>query len=446
LFLRCKNKIMSTQVFAVTGNPILHSKSPNMFNTMFRHCGLDASYLYYAAASAEEAMFLFRQLGTKGMNVTSPFKETIGEYLDVIHDEADILGSVNTVVSVDGVLHGYNTDFYGVTQSFFDAGITLKGRKCLVVGAGGAGKAAAYGLYSVGAEVTMVNRTGEKARKAAELIGCKCGEFSDLERLVSQNEIILSALQQNVNPVDAQWLTSEHIIFDANYKGSLLVDEAKKRGCTIVSAEDWLLNQAVASYKLFLGSEPDKEVMRSGLRLPTLSQKNHVLATIGIMGAGKTSHGKVLAEKLNYQFKDIDKEIVLREGMPITQIFSEKGEPYFRELERDTLQKTFSPDTQNILSCGGGIVVNEPNRTLLKENALVLWLYATPEAIIKRVNISKRPLLQCENPQEKLRQLLVERKDMYVNTAHVVFSTEKRTKYESTDILKNEIEKIWGHK
>ena len=226
----------------------------------------------------------------------------------------------------------------------------------------------------------------------------------------------------------------------------MLVDEAKKRGCTIVSAEDWLLNQAVASYKLFLGSEPDKEVMRSGLRLPTLSQKNHVLATIGIMGAGKTSHGKVLAEKLNYQFKDIDKEIVLREGMPITQIFSEKGEPYFRELERDTLQKTFSPDTQNILSCGGGIVVNEPNRTLLKENALVLWLYATPEAIIKRVNISKRPLLQCENPQEKLRQLLVERKDMYVNTAHVVFSTEKRTKYESTDILKNEIEKIWGHK
>ena len=91
-------------------------------------------------------------------------------------------------------------------------------------------------------------------------------------------------------------------------------------------------------------------------------------------------------------------------------------------------------------------MVNEPNRTLLKENALVLWLYATPEAIIKRVNISKRPLLQCENPQEKLRQLLVERKDMYVNTAHVVFSTEKRTKYESTDILKNEIEKIWGHK
>ena len=102
---------MATQIFAVTGNPILHSKSPNMFNAMFQHNGYDAEYLYFGAESAEEALFLFKNLGAKGMNVTSPFKETIGRLLDVVHDEAKILGSVNTVVHENGKLHGYNTDF-----------------------------------------------------------------------------------------------------------------------------------------------------------------------------------------------------------------------------------------------------------------------------------------------------------------------------------------------
>ncbi|MCQ2958587.1 MAG: NAD(P)-binding domain-containing protein [Bacteroidales bacterium] len=437
---------MATKLLAVTGKPILHSKSPNMFNAQFKHYGIDAEYLYFAAETAEEAIFLFRQLGLKGMNVTSPFKEQIGKLLDVVHDEAKILDSVNTVVSKDGKLHGYNTDFYGVTQSFADTGISIQGKKCLVIGAGGAGKSAAYGLHSQGAEVTIINRTLEKAQKAAEIIGCNYAEISQLEQYVRQSEIIISALQQNINPIEDQWLTKEHIIFDANYKGSPLIEMAKQKQCTIVSAEDWLLNQAIASYKLFLDAEPDKAVMKSGLQQPTLADKNHVISTIGIMGAGKSSHGLELSKQMQFDFKDIDDEIVKEQGKPITQIFAEHGEAYFRNIEKETLSKNFSTDKPCILSCGGGIVLNEPNRNLLKDNTLVIWLYATPDAIIQRVNIAKRPLLQCDNPLEKLQQLLNDRKELYARTAHVVFSTETRPKTRSAERLKDEIERIWKTK
>lgn len=435
-----------SQLFAVTGNPILHSKSPNMFNNQFKYFGIDAEYLYFAAETPEEAIFLFRELGAKGMNVTSPFKEKIGKLLDVVHDEAKILGSVNTVVNKNGELHGYNTDFYGVTQSFIDAGISLKGRKCLVIGAGGAGKSAAFGLHSQNADVTIVNRTLQKAQQSAEIIGCKYSSTENLENLVRQSEIIISALQQNVNPIQESWLTGNHIIFDANYKGSPLIEMAKRKKCTIVSAEDWLLNQAIASYKLFLGTEPDKSVMKQGLSMPTLAEKNHIISTIGIMGAGKTTHGRLLSERLNYSFKDIDDEIVAADGRPITEIFAQNGEAYFRELEKSTLSKNFNENQPCILSCGGGIVLNEPNRNLLKDNSLVVWFYATPQAIIQRINIAKRPLLQEENPLGKLEKILTDRKELYMHTAHVVYSTEASAKEHTAERLQDEIERIWKRK
>ena len=437
---------MNTQLFAVTGNPILHSKSPNMFNTQFQHDGRNAEYLYLMAETAEEAIFLFRELGLRGMNVTAPFKEKIGALLSVVHDEAKILGCVNTVVNENGELHGYNTDFYGVVQSFIDAGISLQGKQCVVIGAGGAGKAAAYGLYTHGAQVTIVNRTLEKAEKTAQLIGCKFAPIGQLQQLMEHCDILISALQQNVNPVSEEWLTPNHIVFDANYKGSPLIEMARRKHCTIVSAEDWLLNQALASYKLFLGESPDKSVMKLGLAKPTLADKKHIISTIGIMGAGKTTHGKNLANALKYDFKDIDDEIVAKEGRSIPDIFAKDGEAYFRNVEKETLSNIFVADNPCVISCGGGIVLNEPNRNLLKDNSLVLWFYATPQSIIQRITISKRPLLHGDNPLGKLEQLLSDRKELYAHTANVVFSTESTSREHVVERLQDEIERIWKTK
>lgn len=431
-----------TQLFGVTGRPIMHSKSPGMFNTMFAHSQKDAAYVHVMAKDAAQAMFLFSALNMKGMNVTAPFKEKIIPHIHELHDEARILRSVNTVVNKNGVIHGYNTDHYGVTQSFIDANISIAQKKCLVIGAGGAGKAAAYGMQKHRAQVTIVNRTTAKARKAAEAIGCRWDSISRLEELVHTHTIIILALSQHINPVHTDWLHSQHIVFDANYKGSALIPIAQSKQCTIVSAEDWLLNQAVAAYTLFLGEQPDKEIMRKGLQVKQLADKKRIISTIGLMGAGKTSYGKLLAEKLHIAFKDTDEVISEEQDMSISNIFATKGEQYFRELERSELKKSFDSQQQYVLSCGGGIVVNEDNRALLKDNSVVLWLYATPEATIERVNISKRPLLQVDNPLETLQNLMLTRRGMYAHTAHVLVCTEQKLKGHTTNRIIEELQAL----
>lgn len=417
-----------TQIFAVTGNPVMHSKSPAMFNNVFEKKRIDAAYIRLAAEDPVDAIFVIKSLGIRGVNVTAPFKESIVKYIDKVHDDAKALGCVNTIINKKGKLHGYNTDPYGVTQSFADNGIILKGKQCLVIGAGGAGKAAAFGLLKEGAIVTIVNRTNSTAKKFAKRIGCNSNNFDKLEELVKNTDIIISALSQNINPVKKKWLRSSHIIFDANYKNSLLNPIALETGCTVLNAENWLLNQAVRSFEIFLNEIPDVNLMKEGLKCEDLSYRKRKISLIGLTGSGKTSVGKVLSKNLNFDFIDIDKSVSEKKGMIISEIFENYGEAYFRELEMKELAESFSSDNPLIISCGGGIVKCESNRIKLKENSIVVWIFVSPETIYSRADLNDRPLLQVEDPLRKLKNLLKERKGMYSESAHIIFCNEQINK------------------
>ncbi|MDR1761024.1 MAG: NAD(P)-binding domain-containing protein [Bacteroidales bacterium] len=432
----------TTQLFAVTGKPILHSKSPDLFNAQFKASGKNAAYLRIMAKDAEQAIFLYKSLGLNGMNVTSPYKETMLKLVDFVDESARAIGGINTIVTRNGALHGYNTDYYGVTQSFVDAGIDVRGKKCVVIGAGGAAKAAIFGMQQAGAQVTVVNRTAAKARKIAKHLSCSYAAVEDLPELLAATHIIISALPQYINVIRSAWLTPEHIVFDANYKGSVLTQLAEEKHCRIVSANDWLLNQAVMAYKLFFDEEPDKEIMRSGFNQKPLSELMHTISTIGLMGAGKTSHGKVLAQKLGCVFKDIDDAIVEKQQQPITEIFATRGEDFFRQLEYEELSESFNAMLPHIISCGGGIVLNEKNREMLHSHSIVVWLYASPEAIMARTDTSKRPLLQVENPLAKLHELLNARKGLYAHTAHLIVSTERKQKGHTANKIIKELQAI----
>ncbi|MFO7867760.1 MAG: shikimate kinase [Bacteroidales bacterium] len=438
--------VSHTKLFAVTGRPVIHSKSPGMFRSVFTTEKIDASYFRLAAKNAEQAICMYKHMGLSGMNVTAPYKEDMLALVDVVHDEAEIIGSINTIVTQGDTLHGYNTDYFGVTQSFKDAGISVAGKKCVILGAGGAGKAAAYGLQKEGAELTIVNRTLEKAKQLAQKLNCAYDSIENLNSLLHTHTIIVSALSQHVNPVKASSLTNAHIVFDANYTDSQLIHDAREQNCTIVSAEEWLVNQAQLAYYHFLGTMPDKTLLRTGLANGSVHNKKHTIATIGLMGSGKTSHGKVLATKIGYDFKDTDDEIVAKEQMSISTIFAKHGEAYFRTLECTELASGFNSVNPHVLSCGGGIVTDENNRKTLHKNSLVIWLFATPQAIIARTNIQKRPLLQVADPEKKLEQIYAERKGMYAQTADIVFSTEKKMKDFNTDIIIAELEHLGIHK
>lgn len=165
----------------IIGDPVIHSKSPLLQNAMCQALGLD--YVYLCQPVKPEGLDAFltaaRTLGYAGFNATMPFKELLIPRLDELDPLAEKLGAVNTICIKDGKLYGYNTDCPGFVAALRGRGFDPRGKRILLLGAGGAAKAVAVGLADAGAaRVTVANRTEEKARAVAGLIPCQgavCG-------------------------------------------------------------------------------------------------------------------------------------------------------------------------------------------------------------------------------------------------------------------------------
>lgn len=150
------------------------------------------------------------------------------------------------------------------------------------------------------------------------------------------------------------------------------------------------------------------------------------IALVGFMGAGKSSAGRLVAEQLHYDFIDTDELIQARTGRTIAEIFTGCGEPAFRELERDLVGE-LAKRKRTVISTGGGLPTDPANLVALKEHALVVCLWASPERIWERVrNQSHRPLLQAADPQRKIRELLELRAPFY-RQADVLINTDLRS-------------------
>ena len=152
----------------------------------------------------------------------------------------------------------------------------------------------------------------------------------------------------------------------------------------------------------------------------------HNLALIGFMGTGKSSVGRLLAAQLQFEFVDTDQLIEERTGRTVTQIFTEEGEQVFRDLERQLVAE-MAGWRRKVIATGGGLAANETNLASLKRHALVVCLWATPEAIWDRVRSqTHRPLLQEPDPAGKIRALLEERTPIY-RQADVLVNTAQRS-------------------
>lgn len=150
------------------------------------------------------------------------------------------------------------------------------------------------------------------------------------------------------------------------------------------------------------------------------------LALIGFMGTGKTSVGRALADHLHFEFLDTDELIQERAGRSINDIFAQNGEPAFRAMEREVV-KELGARQKLVISTGGGLPTNPENLAALKEHALVVCLWSSPEKIWERVrNQSHRPLLHDPDPQKKIRELLAAREPFY-KQADVLMNTELRS-------------------
>lgn len=152
------------------------------------------------------------------------------------------------------------------------------------------------------------------------------------------------------------------------------------------------------------------------------------IALIGFMGSGKTTVGRLLAVRLGMKFIDLDDVIKDKLGMEITEIFSNYGEKYFRDVESQVVKEVFTGVDNSVIACGGGVVLKDDNVRIINQNSVVVYLRISPyEAYSRLLSCRDRPLLNVSNRLEVINQLMRVREPLYLRTAHIVVDVDGRT-------------------
>ncbi|HMG26327.1 MAG TPA: shikimate dehydrogenase [Acidimicrobiia bacterium] len=258
-----------TRVVGVIGDPVEHSRSPAMHNAAFAALDLDWVYVAFPVPRGEgrAAVRAVPVLGLVGLNVTMPHKADAASECDELVADAAALGAVNTVVNADGTLVGHSTDGDGFLRALHDEGVAVAGRRALVLGAGGAGRAIARALGRAGGTVTVVARRAAAARDAAALApdGIAAG-LNDVP--VEEFDVIVNATPLGMRgeppPFDTTRLHPDQFVFDTVYPTDTpLLVEARARGLRAAGGLGMLVHQGALSFALWTGVTPPIEVMRA---------------------------------------------------------------------------------------------------------------------------------------------------------------------------------------
>ncbi|MFH1227898.1 MAG: shikimate kinase [Planctomycetota bacterium] len=429
----------NTKIFTVIGNPILHSKSPQVFNAAFKAASIDAVYTRLAASNAKEAIAIIKENGIGGFNVTAPFKLDIMPFLDSVDKSAAKIGAVNMVISRDGKLAGYNTDFIGVINALKNNGITPRGKKAVVLGAGGAGRAAAFGLISFDAtDVVIVDRTSGKAKSAAKQLGCRPAPMEKMSAELPDADILVSCVSTKERVINPRLLKKGLAVLDANYTASRLLADATGAGCTAISGLEWFLFQAAAAFRLFTGGKAPLKIMKKALDSTIQADSKSNIALIGFMGAGKSKVGQILAAKMKMEFEDTDRSVELSAALTVSEIFKLKGQKEFRKIEKSVIKRMESARGK-VFSCGGGAILDRENRAIISRNCIPVWLWVSPKTALRRISNTVRPLLDVKNSEREAKRILRDRNHLYAQVADMMVSTETNSPQESAERIDYEI-------
>ena len=260
-------------VYGIVGNPVGHSVSPPMQEAGFAERGIDATYVTFEPAEddIERAIDGADALGIAGLNVTIPFKQDVFEIVEPDPLAARI-GAVNTVVFEEGSPQGYNTDAAGVTRSFAHHDVAIDDQDAVVVGAGGAGRAAAFALADAGASVHIANRTAERAEGLAdEVDGATAGGLETLESTVVDADLLVNAtsvgMEEDETPVSAELLHEGLAVLDAVYtpRETRLLRDADAAGATTIQGLWMLLFQGVEAFERWTGVDAPIDTMHAAL-------------------------------------------------------------------------------------------------------------------------------------------------------------------------------------
>ena len=405
--------------YGLLGKKLGHSHSPYIHQML-------GGYEYGLYERTEEQLDEFMRNGRfKGISVTMPYKRAVMPYCSSLSDRAKACNSVNTIVRLpDGSLYGDNTDYVGFRYTVEQSGVDVSSAKALVLGSGGVSGTVINVLKDLGADpVINVSRAGED-------------NYENLERH-SDAEIIVNATPVGMFPkagvslIDLEMFPRCKGVFDLVYnplKTKIMLD-AEKRGIPAFGGLAMLVAQAAEGCRLFTGQAVSDEKVEACIK-QMQSELEHIIL-IGMPGCGKTTVGKLLAQKTGRAFVDLDEQIARETGRTPEEIIRTDGIDAFRDIETDTLQNVVRDASRTntqaglIIATGGGIVEREENASLLRENGCVIYLRRP----LEELPANNRPVTQSDG----LAAIYERRHEKYETWSDVTI--DNKTPGETADII-----------
>ena len=355
------------------GRKLGHSYSPQIHKRL-------GTYGYTLFEKEPEALEAFLRDGDfDGINVTIPYKKDVIPLLDALSPVAEQLGTVNTIIRRDGKLIGHNTDYFGFRSMVKMSGLDVDSKKVLVLGTGGASNTAVAVLQELGANVVTVSRRGANHYGNLHLHG-------DAAVIVNCTPVGMYP-HTGDSPLDLERFPMLEGVLDVIYnpaRTKLLMD-AEQRGLTAMNGLWMLVAQAKESAEWFTGNGMEDECI-AGIHRDLKGQTEN-LVLIGMPGCGKSTMGRLLAERVGKQFVDADDRITELAGKSIPRIFEEDGETVFREWETKALEE-LGKQSGLVIATGGGCVTRARNYPLLHQNGTIFWLQRDTE----KLPVEGRPL------------------------------------------------------
>ena len=394
--------------YGLIGEHLPHSFSPEIHKRI-------GDYKYdIKELKPEELGKFLENRDFKGINVTIPYKQAVIPYLDEIDEEAKEIGAVNTIVNRGGKLFGYNTDFGGLKALFERTGISVSGKKAIILGNGGTSKTAEAVLKKLGAQLVL--KTDLASGKDVITNGEAVLKHSDAEILVNTTPCgmfpHLSGIA--VDPADFPKLEGAIDVVYNPLKTDF-IQRAQSLGVRAAAGLYMLVMQAILAAEHFLGESVPKEKAESIYQELLKTKKNIVL--IGMPGSGKTTVGKILSEELKIPFFDSDEIIKEKTGREIPDIFEKEGEPAFRKLEKEAIFE-LSGKTGAIISTGGGAVLDPENIRNLSKNGKIYFIDRPLENLVPTAD---RP---TASNFEEIKKRFSERYDIYCSFADKIINAD----------------------
>ncbi len=439
----------NTRLLGLIGNPVSHTLSPVIHNTLSELRGLNQLYVPFqvSAEELERAVQGAYALNILGLNVTVPHKNQILNYVVGLDPAAAAIGAVNTLVRTPEGYQGYNTDMPGLLRAVQSEGIRIQGQTVVILGAGGAARAVAYMCMREQADtVYILNRSVEKAQEIAESMNrmfhtsdMRAMAMKDIAGLPDGPFLVFQCTSLGLSP-DTEAVAVEDPDFYRKVEAGvdLIYNPAETRFMHLVKEAGgraynglkMLLYQGIIAYELWNGiqvTEEEAELVYDRL-YEAVHPPGDNIVLIGFMGSGKTTVGHLLEQQYGYTFLDTDAWIEEQEGRSIARIFDEEGEAYFRHLEQRTLRRLAADTSHAVISTGGGMPLQQENARLLRELGQVFYLEVSEEEVWERVkNSHDRPLLECADPKARIHELLTARHPVYRKAAHKQISVNERT-------------------